>query len=284
MPSSLSLYPFKLFSGSPLFIGFSQNSDLVPKVDHNLVLTFPNFFQPFPRRNSQLHPILLNLLLAHKYLPWLTICERFLPFVPETNRNGPSSFPSSANHPHFFMSSSHPLPEAYFVPSAQGFVNSSNCQPLTCAVKGGSPWSDVISTRPVSIVPEEQGTVFQNSCLLVKSERIPCHLMSRMTYCFQDVSKELAIQSKLNSFNKRVPKPVFASESSGDLNTDSRAHSRPTESKLGGKGEGMKFETVRVYHGFTTYYLSNWTSCLTSLCLPLWTGMIIVSHMRLLWT
>lgn len=81
--------------------------------------------------------------------------------------------------------------------------------------------------------------------------------MSRMTYCFQDVSKELAIQSKLNSFNKRVPKPVFASESPGDLNTDSRAHSRPTESKLGGKGEGMKFETVRVYHGFTTYYLSN---------------------------
>ena len=109
VPSSLSLYPFKLFSGSPLFIGFSQNSDLVPKVDHNLVLTFPNFFHPFPRRNSQLHPILLNLLLAHKYLPWITICERFLPFVPETNRNGPSSFPSSANHPHFFMSSSHPL-------------------------------------------------------------------------------------------------------------------------------------------------------------------------------
>lgn len=87
------------------------------------------------------------------------------------------------------MSSSSPIPEAYFVeayfaPSAQGFVISLIANPLMCTVKGDSPWSGIISTRPLSIVPEQQGTVVQNSCLLVKSERVPCHLMSRMHYCF----------------------------------------------------------------------------------------------------
>lgn len=50
--------------------------------------------------------------------------------------------------------------------------------------------------------------------------------------------KELAIQCKVSSLNGMVPQTAFASESPGDLNTDFRAPSRSTESKLGGQGQG----------------------------------------------
>ena len=95
-------------SGSPLFRGFSPNSDLALKA-HNPVLTFPMCFQPVGKRNSQLHSILLILLLVHKYQPWITIYECLLPFFPSTNRKSlPFSYICKSSS--FFISSSHPLP------------------------------------------------------------------------------------------------------------------------------------------------------------------------------
>lgn len=85
-PSLLYLCPFKLFSGSPLFIGFNLNSDLVLKAYHNFVVTYCSHFL-FPttsKRNSQLHPGLLGLLLAHNYQTWITIYECSLALVPLT--------------------------------------------------------------------------------------------------------------------------------------------------------------------------------------------------------
>lgn len=67
------------------------------------------------------------------------------------------------------------------------------------------------------------------------------------------MSKELAIPCKVNSFDAIVPKPVFASESPGDLNSDSKAHSRCTESKLGGKGWGGNLKLPEFISWF--YYL-----------------------------
>ena len=186
----MNLYTFKLFSGSPLFIGFSPNSDLVPKVDHNLVLTyFCKFFLAISQKelSTSSHPIKPTVgpqipALNHHLWMFPSLCSwnkqkwsLILSFICKS----PSLF-----HVQLTSASEAYFVEAYFAHSAQGFVISPIADLFMYAVKGGSPWSDVIPTRPLSIVPEQQGTVVQNSCLLIKSERVPCHLMTLISYCF----------------------------------------------------------------------------------------------------
>lgn len=85
-PSSLYLCPFKLFSGSPLFAGFSPNSDLALQVDHNLVLTYcPHFISShLPKGTLNFRQACWACVWPTDNRPWITTYECLLTLVPLT--------------------------------------------------------------------------------------------------------------------------------------------------------------------------------------------------------
>lgn len=96
-PSTWYLCPFKLFSGSPLFTTSVQT--LTWHLRFTMILsqlTCPNLFRALPPNNSQLHPALTGLCLAHRYWLGITIYKCLLPLVPLTDI-APSIFPAFAN-------------------------------------------------------------------------------------------------------------------------------------------------------------------------------------------